>query len=206
MPASTGCAKARRCGRSWCSDVNPFDYMQAWAQLWARSAQGLAAAQSSVLPGGVKALGLSAAFFDPQGLASAKDGFDKLLLSANGISQAIARSLERGEKVDPVVVELIGKLFDPRAWLSSLGGMDEALQRMAEGPRLADVWDNERKLLSLFTAWTALRQRSVEHYTLMLQAWMRAAGAFAKTLNEKAERRETLGSWREILAVWVDTA
>jgi hypothetical protein len=35
---------------------------------------------------------------------------------------------------------------------------------------------------------------------------MRAAGSFAKTLNEKADRKETLGSWREVLALWVDTA
>jgi hypothetical protein len=35
---------------------------------------------------------------------------------------------------------------------------------------------------------------------------MRAAAAFARTLNEKAERKEPLGSWREVLALWVETA
>jgi hypothetical protein len=40
----------------------------------------------------------------------------------------------------------------------------------------------------------------------MLQAWMQAAGAFAKMLNEKADRKETLSSWRDVLALWVDTA
>jgi class III poly(R)-hydroxyalkanoic acid synthase PhaE subunit len=84
--------------------------------------------------------------------------------------------------------------------------MDEALQRMAEGPRLADLWDTERKLLDVFNAWTGLRRRSVEHNTVMLEAWMRAAGSFAKTLNERADRKETLGSWREVLALWVETA
>jgi len=114
--------------------------------------------------------------------------------------------MEQGKKPDPLVTELMGKLFDPRAWFSSLGGMDEVLQRMAEGPGLADLWDTERKLLDVFNAWTALRRRSIEHNTVMLEAWMRAAGAFAKTLNEKAERKETLGSWREVLALWVETA
>src|SRR6202022_2752662 len=51
-----------------------------------------------------------------------------------------------------------------------------------------------------------LRRRSIEHNTVMLEAWMRAAGAFAKNLNDKADRRETLGSWREVLALWVETA
>ena len=76
---------------------------------------------------------------------------------------------------------------------------------MAEGPRLADLWDIERKVLKLFKAWTALRQHSLEH-NVMLEAWMAAAGNFAKTLNEKADRKETLGSWRDMLALWVETA
>jgi class III poly(R)-hydroxyalkanoic acid synthase PhaE subunit len=114
--------------------------------------------------------------------------------------------MQQGKQPDPLAAELMSRLFDPRAWSSSLGGMDEALQRMAEGPRLADLWDTERKLLSVFNAWTAMRQRSIEHNTVMLEAWTRAAGAFAKTLNERAERKETLGSWREVLALWVETA
>ena len=122
------------------------------------------------------------------------------------LSQSITRTMEQGKKPDPLVAELMSKLFDPRAWFSSLGGMDEALQRMAEGPRLADLWDTERKLLNVFNAWTAVRRRSIEHNTVMLEAWMRAAGAFAKTLNDKADRKEPLGSWREVLALWVETA
>src|SRR6478672_8105661 len=40
----------------------------------------------------------------------------------------------------------------------------------------------------------------------MLEAWLQAAGKFAKDLNEKADRKEALSSWREVLALWVDTA
>jgi hypothetical protein len=40
----------------------------------------------------------------------------------------------------------------------------------------------------------------------MLEAWLQAAGKFAKNLNEKADRMEALGSWRELLALWVETA
>jgi class III poly(R)-hydroxyalkanoic acid synthase PhaE subunit len=87
-----------------------------------------------------------------------------------------------------------------------MDGMDQALQRMAEGPRLADLWDTERKMLNVFNAWTALRQRSLEHNTVMLEAWLKAAGKFAKDLNETTDRKEALGSWRELLALWVETA
>src|SRR6478672_13108988 len=40
----------------------------------------------------------------------------------------------------------------------------------------------------------------------MLEAWLQAAGKFAKDLNEKANRKEALGTWREVLALWVETA
>src|SRR6266704_1994144 len=105
--ASTGCTMARRCGRSWYSDVMPFEYMKAMAKLWS---------------------------------------------SAIEISQTIGRNMQAGESQNPVVAQLLGKIFDPRAWFSGTDGMDQALQQMAEGPRLADVWDTERKMLTLFNA------------------------------------------------------
>ena len=37
-----------------------------------------------------------------------------------------------------------------------------------------------------------MRQRSLEHNKVMLEAWTRAAGAFAKPLNERAEKGEPL--------------
>jgi len=144
--------------------------------------------------------------FTPQEVAAANAGFTTLWKSALELSQSITRTMAQGKQPDPLVTELMSKLFDPRAWFSNMGGMDETLQRMAEGPRLADLWDTERKLLNVFNAWAALRRRSTEHNTVMLEAWMRAAGSFSRTLNEKAERKEALGSWREVLALWVETA
>jgi poly[(R)-3-hydroxyalkanoate] polymerase subunit PhaE len=189
--------------------------MQALAEMWGRSGKDLAAAQQDMFAdmarrmaegAGRQTGSAPAGFFQPQDLASSNEAFAALWKSALGLSQSITRTMEQGKKPDPLVTELMSKLFDPRAWFSSLGGMDEALQRMAEGPRLADLWDTERKLLNVFNAWTALRRRSIEHNTVMLEAWMRATGAFAKTLNDKADRKEPLGSWREVLALWVETA
>jgi hypothetical protein len=195
--------------------MTPFEYMQALAQMWERSGKDFAAAQQNIFADIAKRMAeaagqqggsVPAGFFQPPELASANEAFVTLWKSALEISQSIARTVDRGEKPDPLVGELMSKLFDPRAWFSNFGGMDEALQRMAEGPRLADLWDTERKLLDVFNAWTALRRRSIEHNTVMLEAWMRAAGTFARALNEKADHKETLGSWREVLALWVETA
>jgi polyhydroxyalkanoate synthase subunit PhaE len=191
--------------------VNPFEYMQALTQLWGRSGKDLAAVQQGMFSD--KATGaegapgaVPAAFFDSQGLSQANETFEKLWTSAVELSQTFTRNIEGGEKLDPLVAELLGKIFDPQAWFAGTGGMDEALQRMAEGPRLADLWDIERKVLNVFNAWAALRRRSLEHNMVMLEAWLQAAGTLAKYLNEKADRKEALTSWRELLALWVDTA
>jgi hypothetical protein len=195
--------------------MTPFEYMQALTQMWARSGKDFAAAQQSILAdmsrrmaeaAGQKVSSVPAGCFEPHELASANEAFAALWTSALALSQSITRIIQQGEKTDPLLAEVLSKLFDPRAWFSGLGGMDEALQRMAEGPHLADLWDTERKLLNVFNAWATLRRRSTEHNTAMLEAWMRAAGTFAMTLNEKADRKETLGTWREVLALWVETA
>ena len=206
--------KARRCARWWYSDVTtPFDYMKTMAELWGRGGKDFAAAQQNFFAEMAKAAGSEAALkatpsamLDPQGLSQANEAFSKLWSAALELSTTISRNMQNGESQNPVVEELLGKIFDPTAWFSGPDGMDQALQKMAEGPRLADLWDTERKMLTLFNAWAALRRRSVEHNTVMLEAWVHAAGKFAKVLNEKADRREPLGSWRDVLALWVETA
>ena len=105
----------------------------------------------------------------------------KLWSAALEMSQTIGAQPCRPSEEEPAVAELLGKIFDPRAWFSGTDSMDQALQKMAEGPRLADLWDTERKMLTLFNAWTALRRRSVEHNTVMLEAWMQAAGGSPRT-------------------------
>jgi len=187
--------------------------MKTMAELWGRGGKDFAAAQQSFLTGMTKATGGVASFdapstdaFNAQGFPQANDALSKLLSSALEMSQAITSKVRGGGKQDPAVELLLSKIFDPRAWFSGADGIDQALQRMAEGPRLADVWDTERKMLTLFNAWTALRQRSLEHNTVMLEAWLSAASKFAKDLNEKADHNEVLGSWRDVLALWVETA
>ena len=187
--------------------------MKTMAELWGRGGKDFAAAQQNFLSAMVKAASGDAALgtippamFDPQGLSQASAAFSKLWSAALEMSQTISRNLQGGEKQNPVVEELLGRIFDPRAWFSGTDGIDQALKRMAEGPRLADVWDSERKMLTVFNTWATLRRRSIEHNTVMLEAWIQAAGKFAKDLNERADRKEALGSWRDVLALWVETA
>ena len=79
--ASTSCTRARRCGRSWYSDVTPFDYMKAMAELWGRGGQDFAAAQQNFFANMAKAGGQEVAselppagVFDPQGPEAGEPG------------------------------------------------------------------------------------------------------------------------------------
>ena len=194
--------------------MNPFEYMQTLAELWSRSGNAFVAAQQNLFQdmtarmakAGDGGLAVPGPMPDAEGLGAAGRAFSDLWASAAQVSGSLTKALQTGDKPDPIVVEMLGKIFDPRLWFSATDDMDEALQRMAEGPRLADLWNAERKFAAMFNAWVAMRRRSLEHNAVMLDAWIQAAGAFAQELNQRAERGETLESWREVLALWVETA
>jgi polyhydroxyalkanoate synthase subunit PhaE len=194
--------------------MDPAQYMKALAELWGQGGQSFMAAQQNLLrdmaermgTAGAAPPGAQANLFDPAAMTQANEAFGRLWSSAAELSQTFARNLQQGKEPDPLVSGLLGRIFDPSAWFAGADGMDAALNRLAQGPRLADMWNTERQMLAVFNAWTALRRRSLEHNTVMLEAWLKAAGAFAKMLNEKADRQEALGSWRELLALWVETA
>ena len=193
--------------------MDPLAYMRGVAELWGQGGKAFAEAQQAMLSGMAESMKVSADG-QPPGfpglagsgeLAAANAAFTQLWSSASELSATITKGVQAGEKPDPLVAEMLGRIFDPGVWFSA-GNMDEALQRLAEGPRLADLWDVERKFLSVFNAWVALRRRSLEHNTVMLEAWMRAAGAFAKRLNEMADASQSIESPRKLLTLWVETA
>jgi len=195
--------------------MNPFDAMQNLADLWNKGGQAYLTAQQGLFTGMAdtmaKAAGLGdkASFQafapDTQGFEAARQDFAKLWSSASDLSSALTRTL-KADQANPQVAAMLAKIVDPRGWLGATNEVDQTLQRMAEGPQLADLWNTERKFMAVFNAWTAMRRHSLEHNKVVLEAWMKAAGAFAKLLNERADKGEALESWREVLALWVETA
>jgi polyhydroxyalkanoate synthase subunit PhaE len=185
--------------------MDPVAYMRGLAELWGQGGKAFADMTERMAKG---ADPQATAFAGPGSaeLATANAAFAKLWASATEVSAAMAKALQKGDAADPIVTEMLGRIFDPRLWFSSADRMDETLQRLSEGPRLADLWDTERKFLAVFTAWVALRRRSQEHNTVMLEAWLRAAGSFAKELNEMAEAGQKIESPREVLTLWVENA
>jgi polyhydroxyalkanoate synthase subunit PhaE len=198
--------------------MNPFESLQSLAMMWGKAA-GQAFSDASRNPFEAVAKGFGQAadggagaeppLFSDAGYDKARQAFAQSWKAAQDLSAALAGGLQGGDKAqaNPVAAEMLAKIFDPRGWLSVTNELDEALQRMAEGPRLADLWNVERKLAAVMTAWVALRRHSLEHNNVVLEGWRKAAGEFARVLNERAERGEPpLESVRELLTLWGETA
>ena len=145
---------------------------------------------------------------DAQAFESARQAYAETWTSAQAISAALAKGLRtaEGQGNDAMTAAILTEDFDPKGWLSATSEVDEALNRMAEGPRLADLWNVERKLAAVYAAWLELRRCNLEHNTIMLQTWTTATEAFAKALSVRPETEEPLESGRELMALWVDTA
>ena len=195
--------------------INPFDSAKVMGELWGRGTQSFFDAQHSFLQAmkqGVPSPGEAAsAVPDLQSFQAAQAAFQQALANAQNISSTFAGNLKMAgsaaeEGADAITAQLMSKVFDPRGWLSATSEVDEALNRMAEGPRLADLWNVERKFAGLTTAWLALRRRNLEHNTVMLETWSKAAGLFSKAVNERAEKNEPLESARALMSLWVEIA
>ena len=83
--------------------------------------------------------------------------------------------------------------------------MDEAVRRLAEGPRFADFGEIERKFAELARLALELHRRHLEYNAVMAGAWARASAAFTARMHEssKHETEPTPGS---ALGLWVETA
>jgi polyhydroxyalkanoate synthase subunit PhaE len=192
-----------------------FDALQGMADLWRRSGQSFFAAQQKFLTDvseQIKAAGQSAS---PLTFTAFKNEAERLATSSRALFDAWTSATQlstasdaasRRQDGNRAAGQLLGRIFDPSLWLSATGGMDQGLDRLAEGPRLADVFDTERRFLAVFQAWLSVRGRGYEHNSLMLQAWTRAITEFSKALNQKAEKNEKLESSRELLTLWVEVA
>jgi polyhydroxyalkanoate synthase subunit PhaE len=187
------------------------------------------------MPGGLPGLAPPPAFpnlaFDAGEIGKAGQALAELWTSASDLAAALAQRLPQQPApqgadaaagaaaaatqagAESTVAATLRRMIDPRVWLSAGDDMEEALQRMAEGPRFADLWDNERRFAGVFGAWMALRRRSLEHQAVVLEGWTTAARRFAERLGERLGERAAQGeasspvaSQRAALDLWIETA
>ena len=188
--------------------MNPFEQMQSLADLWAKSGKAFATAQQGLFSGMADTMAKAAgagdqasfqAFApDTQGFEAARQDFSKLWASASELSSALTHEPARRRSGQPAHGRDAGQDLRPaRMVLGHQRGRPDAPAH-GGGAAAGRPVEHERKFMAVFNAWVAMRRHSLEHNKVMLEAWLKAAGAFAKTLNERAERGETLESSREV--------
>ena len=193
-----------------------FEYGKALTDFWTLGGKALLIGQenayraftdnmSKMSAGAAGGLSMSNLQAESADLASAGQAFMTMWSSAAELFTALNAKMPSDAEDEAASALVFRKMLDPRAWMSGTGELDEMLQRMAEGPRFADLWETERKFTRVFRAWLLLRRRSLEHTTVVLDAWLKAASNFSEQLAAlKAKGRQTTA--KEMLMLWVDLA
>lgn len=185
--------------------MDQFDAFKAMGEFWART--GLGFLTPPGMGNGAAGWGAFPPAAEVERFAEAQTSLATAWTTATALSQSLATSLQGAKEAsDPTASAVLARIFDPQAWLGGTADFGSALNRMADGPQLADLWQNERRFAALFTAFVALRQAQGKHQVVMLDAWTRAAGTFAREANARAERGETYSTARDMLQHWIETA
>lgn len=190
--------------------MNPFDTAKAMGEAWVQGSQSFLDSQREFFSAMTQAAPQAMAtpsMPDAASFQATLGSFKQAWENAQSLSETLAKTLgQEDEKPDPVAQGIMAKLFDPRGWLAATAEVDEALNRMAEGPRFSDLWSVEQKFTGLTTAWLSLRRRNLEHNTVMLEAWSKAAGRFSEAIEKQAGKGEPVESARAVMDLWVGIA
>lgn len=81
--------------------------------------------------------------------------------------------------------------------------MSEAIEKMAQGPRLADMWDIDRKMALVFGAWMEMREKLVSYNSVTAIPWGEAAKRFSEAMSGAMDNGNMPPlDWREAFAKW----
>lgn len=175
------------------SSMNPFDPAGHLASLWGKSGDVLLDAQRSLvqeLAGWMPSVAPEPAAPD-EGYEAARRAFARSWETALDVSRAAAANLSGSG--DPALSTTLGHLLDPAAWFARASG---------RGPRPGDL----PEAASLLDAATLVQRRHLEHDVVMVEAWMQAAGAFARALNTAAGQGTAPASPESVTALWSEHA
>jgi polyhydroxyalkanoate synthase subunit PhaE len=89
--------------------------------------------------------------------------------------------------------------------MSAGNDLAEAIERMAKGPRLADVLDFDRKFAGMAAAWSELQGKVAAYHVVASRPWMRAAEQYSARRAQPGGAVANVG-WREQLGAWNEVA
>ncbi len=99
---------------------------------------------------------------------------------------------------------LTARAADSSLFAAAQGGeVTEAIKRMVEGPRLADVWSLDRDIYALMAAWMEIQQRMAAYHAVVSVPWNKALERYSAALQEKqGQGGEQDADWRKAFGVW----
>ena len=91
--------------------------------------------------------------------------------------------------------ETLGKMLDPIS-LSLIGGnqVGEAIRRLTEGPRLADVGSIERGMTKVIELYLEVQTAARKYESVVASAWMEANRRFSTDMAQRREQRRSPSS------------
>lgn len=104
---------------------------------------------------------------------------------------------------DSMMPFLTTRAADGSLFAAAQGGeISEAIKRMVEGPRLADMWNLDRQAYALMAAWLDVRQRMAAYHAVASVPWNRAYERYGATLGEDKGEAAADFDWRKAFAAW----
>jgi len=122
--------------------------------------------------------------------------------------KAVGRQMAPGGgpgALDGIAEETLRRMLDPTQFLAA--GTDEvnqAIQRLVEGPDFTDIGTLERQVLKATGEWIALRQASAAFKAVIAAAWARAFATFSQ--ETRADYSLMTQGSRAILDRWLKVA
>ncbi len=90
--------------------------------------------------------------------------------------------------------------------LAAGSAVSEALRRIAEGPRLADVGAPERLMAKVMERWVAVQTSARTYESVVASAWTEANTRFAEDISQRYSALKDIPDAKESLKLWLDTA
>jgi hypothetical protein len=90
--------------------------------------------------------------------------------------------------------------------LASGGAVSEALRRMAEGPRLADVGTSQRLIAKVMKLWLSVQDSARTYESVVSGAWAQANTRFVERLSQRYGTGTDMPDAKESLKLWLDVA
>ena len=98
---------------------------------------------------------------------------------------------------------MLARLLEHPQGFAAGNEMSEAIEKMAQGPRLADVWDIDRKMALVFGAWIDMRQKLASYNTVTAAPWTEATKRFMDAMSAATDNgSKPAPEWRDAFAKW----